>query len=147
MAAGASGHLYRGSRELLAGLTTALCAAVEAWAKTLASDQPAQRDHLEQLAKQRGVAVEVLLEELGIAEDDTPDIPEDGERLWLWFGELSAARGSSGFGMLPLSWQDIAAWSQITGSQPTPYEALTLRAMDTVFLTTFNEHRQKQEKP
>lgn len=52
-----------------------------------------------------------------------------------WFGELSAARTSNGFGMNPLSYAEILAWATLTRRSPAPVEVSALRRIDSAFLT------------
>lgn len=55
--------------------------------------------------------------------------------LWDWFWELDAARGSNGFGLNPISYEAIQAWSAMTGAAPEPWEVSTLKAMDMGLLS------------
>lgn len=61
-----------------------------------------------------------------------------------WFGELSAARGGSGFGANPIGYAEINAWAALTGRDPLPFEVATLRAIDAAMLTALTP---KTEKP
>lgn len=51
-----------------------------------------------------------------------------------WFTELSATRGSNGFGANPIGYRDIADWSRLTGELPTPFEVSCILALDSAFL-------------
>jgi len=44
----------------------------------------------------------------------------------------------AGMGMAPLSWQTIAAWSDLTGVALSPWEARLLRHLSTAYLGEFN---------
>jgi hypothetical protein len=56
-----------------------------------------------------------------------------------WFLELAAARGSSGFGISPLSFTEIKAWSELTGRRLSAAEVRLLRALDAAFLQVHRE--------
>ncbi|MEG2140689.1 MAG: hypothetical protein RRY20_07885 [Bilophila sp.] len=147
MAEGAGRSLHFRAHQLLAGLTIALCEAVRAWvAHTMpGTDGTTRRDHIEQLCKQKGKTPE----ELGFATEETEDdldVPDDGAYLWNWFQELSSGRGNNGFGPSPLGWADMAAWAQLTAIPLTPYETLTLRSMDTAYLTACADTQKKNTK-
>lgn len=87
--------------------------------------------HAEQYAAQMGLALEDVLERFGL---ERPEIPEGWEHLWQWFWELSAGRGHNGFGPLPLTWPDIAAWAHTGGIDLQPWQAAVFRAMDAAWL-------------
>jgi hypothetical protein len=63
-----------------------------------------------------------------------PPLPADGEHVWHWFLDLSAARGSNGFGPNPISYPDLAAWVAMTGIIVTPSEVAALLALDREYL-------------
>lgn len=67
-----------------------------------------------------------------------PPLPAAAQRLWGWFAELDAARGSNGWGPNPIGWAELAAWQQLAGVQLTPWEAETLRTLDRVRLAQLN---------
>ena len=102
-------------------------------------NKAAQQLHLTPSAISHAIAV--MEEELGFAlpEEAVPDVPENGEYLWAWFQELSSGRGNNGFGVLPLSWADMAAWARLTGNLPEPWETAILRSMDGAFLAVWHE--------
>jgi hypothetical protein len=61
--------------------------------------------------------------------------------VWSWFLELSASRGSNGFGGLdPLSYTEIDAWARLHGVAPTPFEVGVLRRLDQALLKAHTEH-------
>ena len=55
-----------------------------------------------------------------------------------WFGELAAARPSSGFGASPISYAEIRAWAELTGRRPLPLEVALLRRLDACFLAALS---------
>ena len=110
------------------------------------ADGTTQRDHILEVCKQTGKTPE----ELGVSEtslDEEIPIPEDGLYLWFYFQELSGGRINSGFGPTALSWSDMEAWARLTSTLLTPYEILTLRSMDTAFLSPNAEQPKKPTRP
>jgi hypothetical protein len=65
---------------------------------------------------------------------DEPEIPPAGEHLWIWFWEINAGRGSTGWGPAPLSYQEIDAWARLSGCDLRPWEVRVLKSMDGAFL-------------
>lgn len=62
-------------------------------------------------------------------------MPAECVHLWRWFVELSAARGSNGWGPNPISYLDIEAWSRLTRTIINPAEVRAIIALDQAFLT------------
>lgn len=62
-----------------------------------------------------------------------PELPGAAAHVWLWFLELGAARGSTGFGPAPLSYRDIADWSRLMHIEPSAWEVTLLRDLDRAF--------------
>lgn len=52
-----------------------------------------------------------------------------------WFGELSGARSSNGFGVNPVSYAEIDAWARLTGRHPSFLEVSALRRLDAAYLS------------
>ncbi len=65
---------------------------------------------------------------------DGPELPADGAHVWVWFLELSAGRGSNGFGPNPISYLDLLAWSMLMGTITRPAEIEAVMALDRVWL-------------
>ncbi|WP_146203698.1 hypothetical protein [Azospirillum sp. TSO5] len=61
-------------------------------------------------------------------------LPWDLRHLWEWFSELSDARGG-GMGPSPITYQDILAWSRLTGRRPSPWEVSVIRELDSLWLS------------
>lgn len=61
---------------------------------------------------------------------DGPQLPPTGAALWAWFVELRAAQEAE----RPLGFADIAAWAELTGERPRPWEVRMLRALDAMWL-------------
>lgn len=68
------------------------------------------------------------------AELDGPEIPDGCEHLLGWFHDLNTGRGSNGFGLNPLTFAEISAWSSLTGTVIRPAEVRLLKAMDLAYL-------------
>lgn len=63
-----------------------------------------------------------------------PDLPHAVLPVWEWFGELSARRGSSGFGPAPIAWSEIEAWERRNALRLKPHELDWIFALDRLFL-------------
>lgn len=70
-----------------------------------------------------------------------PPMPTAGAYLFNWFLELSAARGSGGFGPAPITYPDIYTWAKLTRRAPAPWEVETIKGLDAAYLTVMNEKR------
>lgn len=58
-------------------------------------------------------------------------LPEASSYLWDWYKDLARGRGSSGFGLSPLSWSDIDAWCRLTGVTLERWELEVLKRIDS----------------
>ena len=47
---------------------------------------------------------------------------------------MSSGRTSNGFGPNPLSFCEIRAWCDLTGSELAPYEVVLIKKLDRVYL-------------
>lgn len=54
--------------------------------------------------------------------------------VWAWFIELHNARGSNGFGMNPISYSEIKAWSELTDNHPTSEDVRLIKMLDRIAL-------------
>ena len=57
-----------------------------------------------------------------------------GERVLGWFFELNSARGSTGFGLAPISYTELQAWAQLTSAPIEPEEIRIIKALDAEWL-------------
>jgi hypothetical protein len=73
-----------------------------------------------------------------------PEMPPLFEHIWRWFLRLTARRGG-GYGLAPLSFQEIAAWSGLTRLEPTPWEVEQLEKLDDLYLKISNEKMKKDD--
>jgi hypothetical protein len=63
------------------------------------------------------------------------EIPYCVTYLWEWFNEVSGGRNYAGMGQpLPISYTELKAWAELTGTEPTIWEISALKAIDRVFL-------------
>lgn len=63
------------------------------------------------------------------------EIPYHLVYLWEWFCQLSGSRGFSEVGPLPLSYQEIKAWAELTRMEPMAWEVQVIKNIDTLYLT------------
>ncbi len=54
--------------------------------------------------------------------------------LWEWFCRLSGARQITEFGPGALSYQEIMAWTKLTGTEIESWEVEALKMIDAVYL-------------
>lgn len=106
-------------------MSEALCAAVIETVKLNArrKDGSTLRENYEHAERQTGKRL-----------FDEPEPPEEAAHVWEWFWELDAARGGNGFGLNPLSWEEIAAWADLNGVRPEQMELRLIKAMDAARL-------------
>ena len=92
------------------------------------SDGTTLRAHLTSLAKRgRKDAQESL---------QGPECPSWLSYLWSWFLGLHARRGSGMNGPARITWQDIDAWSRITGTRLSKWECDVLLVLDAAFFAS-----------
>jgi hypothetical protein len=79
---------------------------------------------------------------------DEPELPACGHHVLAWFFELSNRRTPAFSGVAPITFQDISAWRDLTGTPVLPAEIRMILAMDNAFRSQAAEiHRSKSEKP
>lgn len=64
-------------------------------------------------------------------------IPAAGEHVWRWFKELDRARTSTGFGVNPITWQEIDAWATRRKVDPSQWEIDALISLDSLRVELF----------
>ena len=87
-----------------------------------ASDGASQRDHWEAAARAG--------DEAAIAKLTMPEYPECADYLWRWALELHGRSGVGMSGLVPLTYETVAAWAKLRGVWPTPAEVTALLAID-----------------
>lgn len=63
-----------------------------------------------------------------------------GRYLLELFNGVHAGRQYTGMGIAPLSWQDLAAYTTVTGHKLEPWELEAVRALDEVLVRETNKH-------
>jgi len=61
--------------------------------------------------------------------------------LWDWFLQLNSARQNNGFGVSPLSYLEIKAWSDLTQTIISPYEVRVIKQLDTIFINHYSKDK------
>lgn len=56
--------------------------------------------------------------------------------LWAIFTNLHRARSGSGFGVNPIGWGELFAYSRLMGVQFQPWECEAIRALDDAYIET-----------
>jgi len=90
-----------------------------------------ERQHLEQVERQSGHTPLAL---------QGKEFPELLEYVWTAFLLLNQGRGQGFNGPLPLGFQDILAWQQLTNTYLLPWEVSTIKRLDAVYLRVVNKH-------
>ncbi len=75
---------------------------------------------------------------------DVPDPPTAGIQVWMWWNEISQGRTENGMARCPMTWLDIQAWANVTGTIIRPWEVRLLRAIDNCFMSV---HARPKEEP
>jgi hypothetical protein len=80
-------------------------------------------------------------EDFGQTPPEPPEVPQCAAHVWQWFHEVSSQRQT---GPESLSWSDLRAWAELSGSQPTPQEIGLLVAMDRAFVGAVRKQQKEQ---
>lgn len=75
--------------------------------------------------------------------DELVEFPEDMKFVWSYFIALHNRRTSNGFGLNPISYQEILAYFVLIQYQPQEWEVGLITSLDLVFL---EEHIRQQER-
>jgi len=73
---------------------------------------------------------------LEVALDDLigPPLPPLAERAWAVFGQLNGTRASGMQGVAPITFTELAAFQDVTGTRLTPLDVALVREADAVFV-------------
>ena len=74
-----------------------------------------------------------------------PQIPHGGEPAWELFWDLSAHRGSTGFGPGAITYGEMDARSRLMRDITAPWMVRAVMAMDRVFLAQVGERNNKSK--
>lgn len=66
-------------------------------------------------------------------------IPRELQYLYDWFCDLSACRGSNGYGPNPIVPSAVRDWSEMSGHRLNPWEFEAIRAMDRKWLKVYSD--------
>ena len=94
-------------------------------------DGVTERQHLEEVERQSGRTPLAL---------QGTEFPELLGYVWTAFLLLNQGRGQGFNGPLPLSFQDMLAWQQLTNQHLLPWEVSTIKRLDAVYLRVVNKH-------
>ena len=75
-----------------------------------------------------------------------PPIPASMRPSWRLFLEISRGRTMHAAGPNPLTWPDLAAYCDVTGTRFDPVELAAVLALDRVFLNTHAEAANRRMK-
>ena len=93
------------------------------------SDGQSLRDHLEAVERQTGIRPEEL---------DGPDFPSLMSYVWSAFLSLSSSRNPALSGVAPITYEQIKAWTQVTGNPLSPREVDAIKRLDYIFMEEMN---------
>lgn len=91
-----------------------------------------KREHLEQVEKATGKRP---------ADLESPPFPDELAHIWAYFLDLSSARSSGGMGPGPITYTEIASWSNMTATPITPAEVRAVKRLDALWLRVISEER------
>lgn len=74
----------------------------------------------------------------------TGEMPDCLNHVWYWFLQLNSQRTSNGFGINPISNQDMWFFFQLEKIEPESWELDLIRKFDSVAMQKYAE-RQKKE--
>jgi hypothetical protein len=74
------------------------------------------------------------------------ECPMELAYVWRWFQQLSAARGSNGWGPNPITYREIEAWAGLTGAIITVPEVHLLMELDGIYLETLEQAMQARRE-
>jgi hypothetical protein len=92
----------------------------------------AEREHLKQVEKQTGKTPLALI---------SPEFPVELDYLWSYFLELSSTRPQGYSGPLPITYQEIQAWSELTGNKITPLDVEVIKRLDRIYTRVISNGR------
>lgn len=85
-----------------------------------------------------GTPLRAHLQAAGVEQPNPKPFPEAAAQVWEWFMELATGR-TAGLGPNPLTWEGIAAWCDLTGNRPAPWEVRAIKALDLAFLAAHHK--------
>lgn len=81
--------------------------------------------------------------------EDAPILPEMFVECWQWFLRLNNKRTSNGFGVNPISYQEIQAFFGLLEYIPHDWELYLLEQFDVIMLNSYVENipKEKSKQP
>lgn len=76
-------------------------------------------------------------------ESSGPEFPELLAYLWHWFLEVIGGC-AGGLGPAAITWADLHAWSEMTGSRPEPWETAALMRLSATYAAVRAEEQSKR---
>ncbi|MGQ3080701.1 MULTISPECIES: phage tail assembly chaperone [Rhizobium/Agrobacterium group] len=71
-------------------------------------------------------------------------MPSAGSHVWKWFRELDRARPGTGYGINPISWHELDAWSRRRKVDPSQWEVDAIMALDAVRMELYYEKQNSE---
>jgi len=68
-----------------------------------------------------------------------PDFPMAVMYLWRAYHRMRGRKGGNGFGVVPLEWPDIDAFSRMSGLKLLPWEVTMIEKIDDLWLRSMAE--------
>ena len=96
------------------------------------------RAKLEQVERQTGKRPKEL--------DELVEFPESMLYQWSYFIALHNKRGSNGFGVNPISYQEMLAYFTLIDYMPEQWEIDLISKLDSVFLEVHHKQQEKEQK-
>lgn len=78
--------------------------------------------------------------------DELVDLPKDMIYQWQYFIALHNKRSSNGFGVNPISYQDMHSYFSLIGYSPYEWEIDLINSLDNVFLEVQRKEAEAQQK-
>jgi len=79
-----------------------------------------------------------------VPELQTGELPSCLFNVWNWFLQLNSQRTSNGFGLNPITNQDMWFFFQLEGIEPDPWELNLIRQFDRVVLEVYSKQQEKK---
>jgi hypothetical protein len=95
-------------------------------------DGVTEREHLKQVELQIGKTPLAL---------QGPNFPTELEYIWSYFLELSATRSQGYSGPLPITYQEIMAWRDLTNNIVNAWEVEVIKRLDRIYIKVVNNGR------
>lgn len=102
------------------------------------SDGSTLRQTLESVQKMTGKVMPEL---------EIPPMPDCLKHVWYWFLQLNSQRTSNGFGINPITNQDMWFFFQLEGIEPESWEINLIRQFDRVVMEIHSQQQEENKTP